>query len=145
MTLPNVYWTLLAPFVTIIGLYTNVPEGGQVDDQQTAWLVPELKAAPTDGALLVALHHPPYSADAHHGGSARMGALLDMVFQQSGRGSDAVLTATSTTTSASRAPSRADRFPTSSRAPAVTGTSITWPKTPPATISRFPGRSPTAT
>jgi len=28
MTQPHVYWTLLAPFLTIIGLYTNVPEGG---------------------------------------------------------------------------------------------------------------------
>ncbi len=28
MTQPNVYWTLEAPFVTLIGLYTNVPEGG---------------------------------------------------------------------------------------------------------------------
>lgn len=29
MIQPNVYWTLEAPFVTIIGLYTNLPEGGQ--------------------------------------------------------------------------------------------------------------------
>ena len=27
MTQPNVYWTLLTPMVTIIGLYTNVQEG----------------------------------------------------------------------------------------------------------------------
>ena len=29
MTQPNVYWTLNTPFATIIGLYTNVPEGLQ--------------------------------------------------------------------------------------------------------------------
>jgi acid phosphatase type 7 len=29
MIQPNVYWTLLTPYVTLIGLYTNVPEGGE--------------------------------------------------------------------------------------------------------------------
>jgi len=28
MTQPNVYWTLLRPLVTFIGLYSNCPEGG---------------------------------------------------------------------------------------------------------------------
>jgi hypothetical protein len=31
LNLPNVYWTLVTPFATIIGLYTNVPEGGSID------------------------------------------------------------------------------------------------------------------
>lgn len=92
MTLPNVYWTFLAPFATIVGLYTNVPEGGRVDDQQIAWLVSELEAAPKDAALIVALHHPPYSADAHHGGSARMGTILDSAFDQASRIPDLVMT-----------------------------------------------------
>ena len=34
MTQPNVYFTLLTPFATIVGLYTNVPEGGVVQDDQ---------------------------------------------------------------------------------------------------------------
>ena len=81
MVEPNVYWTLEAALFTIIGLYTNVPEGGKVADDQLAWFVNEVEKAPTDRALLVALHHPPLSADAHHGGSERMGALLDGAFK----------------------------------------------------------------
>jgi hypothetical protein len=93
MTQPNVYWTLRAQLFTIVGLYSNVPEGGQIDATQVAWLIGELTDAPDDRALLVALHHPPYSADAHHGGSARMGALLDEAFARAERSPDLVLTA----------------------------------------------------
>jgi hypothetical protein len=91
MTQPNVYWTLSDDLVSVVGLYTNVPEGGQVHEEQIEWLLGELQAAPADRALIVALHHPPYSADAHHGGSARMGALLDEAFARSGRVPDMVL------------------------------------------------------
>ncbi len=31
VSLPNVYHTLTAPYTTIVGMYTNVPEGGSVD------------------------------------------------------------------------------------------------------------------
>lgn len=92
MVQPNVFWTLRAPFVTIIGLYTNVPEGGRLDDHQIAWLRAELAAAPRDAFLLVTLHHPLYSADAHHGGSAHLGGVLDTAFQGAGRTPDAVFT-----------------------------------------------------
>lgn len=91
MTQPNVYWTLQDELLSVIGMYTNVPEGGQVQQDQIEWLVGELKGAPTSGKLLLALHHPPYSADAHHGGSARMGQLLDEAFAKSGRVPDMVL------------------------------------------------------
>ena len=92
MTQPNVYWTLTDPLVTIVGLYTNVPSGGVVEPDQVAWLAGELAAAPAGVALIVALHHPPYSADAMHGGSAEMGAMLDGAFEQAGREPDLVLT-----------------------------------------------------
>ena len=39
MTQPNVYWTLLHDWATIIGLYTNVPEGGAIADDQLRWLM----------------------------------------------------------------------------------------------------------
>jgi hypothetical protein len=91
MTQPNVYWTLDTPFVTIVGLYTNVPEGGVVGDDQARWLAGELAAAPTDRALIVALHHPVYSADTAHGGSTPMGTLLDAAFAQANRTPTAVL------------------------------------------------------
>jgi hypothetical protein len=90
MVQPNVYWTLEASLFTIIGLYSNVPEGGEIDEAQAGWLVGELEAAP-ERALIVAIHHPPYSADAHHGGSERMGELLDDAFAQAKRPPDLVL------------------------------------------------------
>jgi hypothetical protein len=37
MTQPYVYWTLLTPLVTIIGLYGNCPEGGQLSQAQINW------------------------------------------------------------------------------------------------------------
>lgn len=91
MDQPNCYWTLTDELVTIIGLYSNVPSGGEVDATQAAWLEGELKAAPADRALIVSLHHPPYSCDAHHGGSERMGQLLDKAFVGSQRWPDMVL------------------------------------------------------
>jgi hypothetical protein len=92
MTQPNVYWTLVGPYVTVVGLYSNVPEGGRLDDKQIAWLAAELAAAPEDGALIVTMHHPIYSMDEHHGGSAYMGGVLDDAVQVSGRSPDLVLT-----------------------------------------------------
>jgi hypothetical protein len=92
MVQPHVFWTLRAPFVTIIGLYSNVPEGGRLDDHQIAWLQAELTAAPRDAFLLLTVHHPLYSADAHHGGSAHLGGVLDTAFHDAGRTPDAVFT-----------------------------------------------------
>lgn len=93
MTQPNVYFTLDAPFVTIIGLYTNVPEGGQLDDTQIAWFHSELGAAPADKALIVAMHHPIHSLDAHHGSSAYMNGILEDAIAATNRVPDAVFTA----------------------------------------------------
>lgn len=42
MTQPNVYWTLLTPLVNIVGLYSNVPEGGVVKQPQIDWFQNEL-------------------------------------------------------------------------------------------------------
>jgi 3',5'-cyclic AMP phosphodiesterase CpdA len=84
MTQPNVYWTLDAPFVRIVGLYTNVAAGGYVDEAQRDWFVEEVAAAPEDQALLVALHHGPYSVDATRSGSAAMAGMLDQSFARSG-------------------------------------------------------------
>lgn len=91
MTQPNVYWTLRAPFVTIIGLYTNVPDGGRLADDQLRWLAHELADAPAGLALIVALHHPVYSADLQHGSNLTLGDLLDGAFERAGRAPDAVL------------------------------------------------------
>jgi hypothetical protein len=93
MTQPNVYWTLVAPFVTVVGLYTNVPEGGQVGDEQVRWLTDELRAADPEAGLIIALHHPAYSADSVHGGGAAMAEVLDTAMQEAGRLPTAVFTA----------------------------------------------------
>ncbi|WP_419728830.1 metallophosphoesterase family protein [Lichenicola sp.] len=90
MIQPNVYWTLNTPFATIIGLYTNVPEGGVVEPDQAAWFEGELAAAPKDRALIVALHHPPYSLDTYHSGSKPMATLLAVATAASKRRPDIV-------------------------------------------------------
>lgn len=79
-TQPYCDWTLHSQAATIIGLYSNVPSGGHLYDQQVSWLTGELKAVPSGVPLIVSLHHPPYSIDAHHGGSVHMGEALDSAF-----------------------------------------------------------------
>lgn len=91
-TIPNVYFTLLDPAVTIIGLYTNVPSGGVIESDQAEWFQGELENAPKDLPLIVSLHHPPYSVDAYHGGSAKMGEVLDIAFEAANRWPTLVLT-----------------------------------------------------
>jgi acid phosphatase type 7 len=95
MKQPNPFWTLDTPKANFIGLYTNVPEGGVVKDDQKAWLVSELKHAARDHAkaLFVCLHHPVFSADAHHSGSPAMKDLLDAAIQESGAHPDIVFAA----------------------------------------------------
>jgi hypothetical protein len=74
MTQPGVYWMLSAPFVDIIGLYSNIAEGpGSIlgannDKKQLQWLdktLSKLKQAGDKRALVIATHHPPYSSGGH--------------------------------------------------------------------------------
>jgi hypothetical protein len=107
MTQPGVYFTLDAPFVSIIGLYSNVLDSGAgvissqkghfplVDDQLT-FLQNELKRLKPDRdagkrAVLLAVHHPPLSADARHGGSSGELADIDACCKAAGLWPDAVL------------------------------------------------------
>jgi acid phosphatase type 7 len=87
MVQPNVYWTLLTPLANIIGMYSNVTKFGVVTDEQRQWLIHELKRA--DGerpgkAVILCLHHSPYSADINHGSSMPMIELLEGVFEETG-------------------------------------------------------------
>ncbi len=79
LTQPYVYWTLEAPFVTIIGLYGNVDgtlDGpGTVTQQQ--WLTSQLKNANPSTCIIVAVHQPPYSFDRTHGGYPAISEVLD--------------------------------------------------------------------
>jgi predicted phosphodiesterase len=90
MIQPGVYYTLEAPFVRLLGLYSNVledpgvisTEGGTrtaLNDDQLMYLQTALarcKSEAFTGAVLVAVHHPPFTGGVNHGGSPRM--LQDM-------------------------------------------------------------------
>ncbi len=91
LNLPNVYWTLVTPLATIIGMYTNVPEGGSIDSTQQQWVTHEFSTAPKDRALILALHHPVYSFDVYHSGSSKMADVLENAIWDTGRVPNLVL------------------------------------------------------
>lgn len=90
MIQPGVYFTFDAPFVRILGLYSNVLEdpgvissqGGtnSLDDRQITFLTTALKRIKSEryaGAVIIAVHHPPYTGGSTHGGSPQMLADID--------------------------------------------------------------------
>ena len=81
------------PFATFVGLYTNVPEGGVVDQDQQDWFAAEMKAADRHMPLIVAMHHPIHSLDTHHSGSKPMSKVLAAAVAASGRQPDIVFAA----------------------------------------------------
>ncbi len=94
MIQPNVYWTLQTPLANIIGLYTNVPEHGVIEANQRAWFIGELQNAQKERdrkAMIITLHHPPYSVDKHHGSSGKMSDFLDGAFKEAKLFPDLVL------------------------------------------------------
>jgi len=107
MTQPGVYFTLDAPFVSIIGLYSNVLDGPgvissqggaypTVTDEQLTFLQAELtrlKPAHDAGqqAVLLAVHHPPASVDSLHGGTVGLANDIDATCKAAGLWPDAVL------------------------------------------------------
>ena len=90
MTQPGVFYTFDSPFVRVLALYSNVledpgvisTEGGTrttLNDSQIAFLEAALTRCRQEkyaGAVLIAVHHPPYTGGNVHGGSPRM--LQDM-------------------------------------------------------------------
>ncbi len=90
-TLPYCEWTLELETLTIVAVYTNVPSGGHLEPEQVDRLTQELHSADANKPLVLCLHHPAYSIDAHHGGSQLMGDVLDQAFSASGRTADMVL------------------------------------------------------
>lgn len=91
MTQPNVYWTLEAELATLIGLYSNCPEGGQLTQTQIDWFGSELQNAPQGKALIVAVHHPVFSAYGPHPGSQHLYDVFQQSFASAGRVPDLVL------------------------------------------------------
>jgi Calcineurin-like phosphoesterase len=107
MTQPGVYFTLDAPYVRVIGLFSNAledpgvisSEAGKwaaVPDYQLDFLAAQLQRVKTDGftgALLLATHHPPFSyappaggsgGGGVHGGNPRMLAQIDSICAAAG-------------------------------------------------------------
>lgn len=87
MIQPNVYWTLATPLANFIGLYCNVTKFGIITEEQRLWFINELKNAAyerPEKAIIVTLHHSPYSCDINHGSSLNMIEFLDKAFEESG-------------------------------------------------------------
>jgi hypothetical protein len=107
MIQPGVYFTFDAPFVRILGVYSNVLEDPGVissevgtqkglDDRQLTFLQTALTRCKTEaytGAVIIAVHHPPYTGGVNHGGSPRMVQDLDTAANNAGFWPHAVLSA----------------------------------------------------
>lgn len=106
MTQPGVYFTLDAPWVSVIGLYSNSLEGPGVissqgghypiSDEQLNFLTGELTRLKADRlankrAIVLAVHHPPLSIDAVHGGSTGLQADIEKCATAAGLWPDLVL------------------------------------------------------
>jgi Icc-related predicted phosphoesterase len=107
MTQPGVYFVLDAPFVSIIGLYTNVLDSGPgiissqgshypIIDDQLDFLEQQLTRLKADHdkqkrAVILATHHPPLSADARHGGSSGIIKDIDSCCKKANLWPDMVL------------------------------------------------------
>jgi hypothetical protein len=84
---PGVYWLLKAPFLNLIGLYSNIAEGpGDLrgagnDTKQIKWLqatLTDLKKAKDAGdnrALVITMHHPVFSEGGHSGSDFMLGQI----------------------------------------------------------------------
>ena len=105
MIQPAVYFTFDSPFVRILGVYSNVLEDpGVISDQngtyptldqrQVEFLTAALQRIKSEsyaGAVIIAVHHPPYTGGTTHGGSPDMLADIDSACTAAGVWPHAVL------------------------------------------------------
>jgi Calcineurin-like phosphoesterase len=98
MDQPGVYFTLNAPFVKLVGLYSNTSEGGtegviadsKVGDAQLNFLKQQLAAAKAERdkgqgrALIIATHHPPFTGSPSHVPSPTMLKQIDQACSAAG-------------------------------------------------------------
>lgn len=120
MAQPYVYWRLSTPLAYIIGLYSNIANGGMLDDPaqsnrpQYDWLVAQLADIKQRNAqntppkaILLAVHYPPYSGAGNFAkrcdptlgptsgalNARPLGYWLQQAFVESGQRPDAVFSA----------------------------------------------------
>jgi hypothetical protein len=105
MTQPGVYFTLDAPFVKIIGLYSNTSEGatqglisgGAAGTAQLTFLEQQLATAVSERsqgdvrALIIAVHHPAFTGSSQHTPNPAMLADIDNACTRAGILPDAVI------------------------------------------------------
>jgi hypothetical protein len=98
MDQPGVYFTLNAPFVKFVGLYSNTGEGGTegviagptVGNAQLVFLNQQLAAAKAERdqgqmrALIIATHHPPFTGSPQHVPSPSMLMQIDQACTAAG-------------------------------------------------------------
>ena len=102
---PGAYFYLDAPFIDIVGLYSNIAEGpGFISVptlgglHQTEWLtktllhIEEKRKQGNRKALIIVVHHPPFS-NGGHSSSVNMLADIDLCCAQAGLLPDAVIAA----------------------------------------------------
>jgi len=107
MIQPGVYFVLTAPFVRVIGLYSNTGESvgvlsnAKIGDDQITFLNQQLAAAlaarladsqnENPQALILTVHHPPFTGSSQHFPSAAMLAQIDTCCNTAGIWPDLVL------------------------------------------------------
>jgi hypothetical protein len=100
MQQPGVFFTLEAPFVRILGLYSNrlenpgVIASAEIGRLQLDYLTAALSRATKDlkgAALIIAVHHPPYTSGGKHPGSPDMLKQIDQACDGAGIWPHAVL------------------------------------------------------
>jgi len=98
MDQPGAYFTLNAPFVKFVGLYSNTSEGGtegvisgpKVGDGQLIFLEQQLATAKAERAqgqwraLIIATHHPPFTGSPSHVPSPTMLQQIDKACSDAG-------------------------------------------------------------
>ncbi len=99
---PGVFFTFEAPFARILTLYSNTLEDpgmiadSHVGNSQLDYLKAALGRVKSDnfkGAVILAHHHPAYTAGSKHGWSEQMLTQIDQICQQTGVWPHAVLSA----------------------------------------------------
>jgi hypothetical protein len=99
---PGVFFTFEAPLLRILALYSNVLEDpgviadDHIGDSQLTYLktaLERIKSEDFKGAVILAHHHPAYTAGSRHGWSSKMVSQIDAICKKTGVWPHVVLSA----------------------------------------------------